>query len=68
MDDFECTHTHIARISSHEDLVAAAEQGEPTASVYVCGSRDCASFAREWVHRRTGRGVTYWIPLRDLED
>ena len=68
MDEFECTHTHIARISSHEDLVAANRDGEPTASTYVCGQRACADAARTWVHSVTGRGVTYWIPLRDLED
>jgi hypothetical protein len=69
MDDFEpCEHEHIARVSSHEDLVAANEQGEATASTYVCGQRTCADAARAWVVSTTGRGVTYWIPLRDLEE
>jgi hypothetical protein len=35
-----------------------------------CGhkSRSCIDGARQYVRSITGRGVTYYIPLRDLED
>jgi hypothetical protein len=63
-----CGHKLVARVSSHEDLVAAQEQAQITAAVDVCSSRTCVDGARQYVRSVTGRGVTYYIPLRDLED
>jgi hypothetical protein len=68
MDIPNCGHKLVARVSSHEDLVAAQEQGQIIAAVNVCNSRSCIDGARQYVRSVTGRGVTYYIPLRDLED
>jgi hypothetical protein len=67
MDEKGCPHEHTAKISSHADPVGAARQGEQVTTVYVCSARACCHEARQWVHARTNRGVTYWSPLRDLE-
>jgi hypothetical protein len=68
MDIPECGHKLVARVSSHEDLVAAQEQAQIVAAAHVCGSTACVERARQYVRSVTGRGVTYYIPLRDLED
>jgi hypothetical protein len=68
MASTSCPHEHTARISSHENLVAAERQGELTAAVYVCGSRHCCDLARAFVRSVTERGVTYYIPLTDLDE
>jgi hypothetical protein len=68
MNEKNCPHEHVATISSHADPVAADRQGEPVAIVYVCSSRSCCYDARTWVHSQAKHGVTYWSPLRDLED
>ena len=63
MNDRGCPHKHVARISSHEDLVAADEEGAPVASVDVCNRRGCCDDARLWVRSVTGRNVTHYIPF-----
>jgi hypothetical protein len=68
MDTPECPHKHIAQVSSHERPVGAHLQSEIYAAVNVCGSAVCVDRARQYVRSVTGRGVTYYIPLRDLED
>jgi hypothetical protein len=48
--------------------ILSQEQGQIVAAVNVCNSRSCIDGARQYVRSITGRGVTYYIPLRDLED
>jgi hypothetical protein len=61
--DPKCHHVGTVRVSSHEDLVAAAESNESMASTDCCDREECQQDAKEWVYAITHRQAVV-IPRR----
>lgn len=59
-----CTHRNPGqihgRVSSHQDLVAAHQRGEDTASTLVCSDDVCQSDAANWVFEHIGVLGTFY--------
>lgn len=63
LPDPACRHAATCRVSSHEDLVAAAKGDGPMASADCCDREACQADAKEWVFAKTHIQATV-IPFR----
>jgi hypothetical protein len=54
MREFNERHKPSAFVSSHDDLKAALDSGEPVASTVVCHRDECRSKAVAWVQSISG--------------
>lgn len=62
MKDPKCQHSPTMRVSSHEDLSAAAKTSDPIASTYCCDRPACRQDATEWVQALAARPAVV-VPL-----
>jgi hypothetical protein len=67
LPDPTCRHKPTRRVSSHEDLRAGYESGEPFASTHVCDRDDCLNDAMLWLWASTRRPDVHIVPLSGKE-
>ena len=58
-----CRHVPTVRVSSHEDLSAAARTEEPMASTHCCDRPVCQEDASAWVRSITRLPTVYIVAL-----
>lgn len=64
LPDPKCRHVPTVRISSHLDLTAGYNSGEPFASTHCCDRPTCQEDAREWLRASTRRDAVHVVPLK----
>ena len=63
LPDPKCRHRPKLRVSSHENLQAGFESGDPFASTLVCDRDGCVDDAKQWLWASTYRPDVHVVPL-----